>query len=295
MTQRSRLRLAAVALHAGVAYRAGGLLLEPERRTAYALPSIAIAGTGKRVGKTAVAGQLARVARGRVAPGEVVIVAMGRGGPAAPELVEPGAVDLLALLGRSRAGQHAASDFLEDALLAGVTAIGCRRCGGGPGRRRRALDGGRGRGAGRRPAAGADDLRGLGREPAARRGAAHAARHLVGRRSRGGARLPRPLPAAAGRRRAGRRRSPGRGARGRHPRPAARHPGRAVRPGAAALRAGRRAPRGGVHDGPRRHARRAAPGVERAARRRGGAGVGRAGRSPGAAGARSRRSTPTCS
>ncbi len=131
VTQRSRLRLAAVALHAGVAYRAGGLLLEPERRTAYALPSIAIAGTGKRVGKTAVAGQLARVARGRVAPGEVVIVAMGRGGPAAPELVEPGAVDLLALLGRSRAGQHAASDFLEDALLAGVTAIGCRRCGGG--------------------------------------------------------------------------------------------------------------------------------------------------------------------
>ncbi len=131
VTQRSRLRLAAVALHAGVAYRAGGLLLEPEHRTAYDLPSIAVAGTGKRVGKTAVAGQLARVARDLVAPGEVVIVAMGRGGPAAPELVEPDAVDLLALLGRSRAGQHAASDFLEDALLAGVTAIGCRRCGGG--------------------------------------------------------------------------------------------------------------------------------------------------------------------
>ncbi len=131
VTQRSRLRLAAVALHAGVAYRAGGLLLEPERRTAYDLASIAVAGTGKRVGKTAVAGQLARVARDLVAPGEVVIVAMGRGGPAAPELVEPDSVDLRTLLGRSRAGQHAASDFLEDALLAGVTAIGCRRCGGG--------------------------------------------------------------------------------------------------------------------------------------------------------------------
>ena len=131
VTQRSRLRLAAVALHAGVAYRAGGLLLEPERRTAYDLPSITVAGTGKRVGKTAVAGQLARVAKRLVAPGEVVIVAMGRGGPAAPELVAPDEVDALALLGRSRAGQHAASDFLEDALLAGVTAIGCRRCGGG--------------------------------------------------------------------------------------------------------------------------------------------------------------------
>jgi cyclic 2,3-diphosphoglycerate synthetase len=131
VTQRSRLRLAAVALHAGVAYRAGGLLLEPERRGAYLLPSVAVAGTGKRVGKTAVAGQLARVARGVVEPGEVVIVAMGRGGPAAPELVAPGEVDVLALLARSRAGQHAASDFLEDALLAGVTAIGCRRCGAG--------------------------------------------------------------------------------------------------------------------------------------------------------------------
>jgi len=131
VTQRSRLRLAAVALHAGVAYRAGGLLLEPERRAPYALPSVAVAGTGKRVGKTAVAGHLARLARTLVAPGEVVVVAMGRGGPAAPELVEPGDLDLAALLERSRAGAHAASDFLEDALLAGVTAIGCRRCGAG--------------------------------------------------------------------------------------------------------------------------------------------------------------------
>jgi cyclic 2,3-diphosphoglycerate synthetase len=131
VSQRGRLRLASVALAAGVPYRAGGLLLEPERRAPYALPAIAVAGTGKRVGKTAVAGHLARLARELVAPGEVVVVAMGRGGPAAPELVEPAAVDLGALLERSRAGQHAASDFLEDALLAGVTAIGCRRCGGG--------------------------------------------------------------------------------------------------------------------------------------------------------------------
>jgi len=131
VTQRSRLRLAAVALHAGVPYRAGGLLLEPERRAVYGLPSVAVAGTGKRVGKTAVAGHLARLARDLLAPGEVVVVAMGRGGPAAPEVVEPGEVDLAALLARSRAGAHAASDFLEDALLAGVTAIGCRRCGAG--------------------------------------------------------------------------------------------------------------------------------------------------------------------
>ena len=36
--------------------------------------------------------------------------------------------DLLAV---SRRGLHAASDYFEDAVLAGVMTIGCRRCGGG--------------------------------------------------------------------------------------------------------------------------------------------------------------------
>ncbi|MGZ4199824.1 MAG: 2,3-diphosphoglycerate synthetase, partial [Thermoleophilia bacterium] len=35
------------------------------------------------------------------------------------------------LLGASRSGLHAASDYFEDAVLAGVTTVGCRRCGGG--------------------------------------------------------------------------------------------------------------------------------------------------------------------
>jgi cyclic 2,3-diphosphoglycerate synthetase len=35
------------------------------------------------------------------------------------------------LLELSRAGRHAASDYLETAALAGVVTIGCRRCGGG--------------------------------------------------------------------------------------------------------------------------------------------------------------------
>jgi cyclic 2,3-diphosphoglycerate synthase len=57
-------------------------------------------------------------------------VAMGRGGPAQPELLEepPTLDDLLAL---SRSGRHAASDHLEAAALAGVPAVGCRRAGGG--------------------------------------------------------------------------------------------------------------------------------------------------------------------
>ena len=55
---------------------------------------------------------------------------MGRGGPAEPEVAEtpPTIDDLLAL---SRSGRHAASDYLEDAALAGVVTIGCRRAGGG--------------------------------------------------------------------------------------------------------------------------------------------------------------------
>jgi len=60
----------------------------------------------------------------------VVCVAMGRGGPAEPELVttRPTIEELVA---RSRAGQHAASDYLEIAALTGLPTVGCRRAGGG--------------------------------------------------------------------------------------------------------------------------------------------------------------------
>src|SRR5207248_6488302 len=61
---------------------------------------------------------------------DVLVVAMGRGGPREPELVEAPPV-LHELLSLSRAGRHAASDHLEIAALAGVPTIGCRRCGGG--------------------------------------------------------------------------------------------------------------------------------------------------------------------
>jgi cyclic 2,3-diphosphoglycerate synthetase len=55
---------------------------------------------------------------------------MGRGGPEAPEVAdEPPTVD--DLLELSRSGRHAASDYLEDAALAGVDTVGCRRVGGG--------------------------------------------------------------------------------------------------------------------------------------------------------------------
>jgi cyclic 2,3-diphosphoglycerate synthetase len=98
-----------------------------------AMPALAVIGTGKRVGKTAVSGWLARRLDARLAArGGVLVVAMGRGGPPEPELVL-GAAGLgpVELLAASRDGRHAASDCYEDAVLAGVTTIGCRRCGGG--------------------------------------------------------------------------------------------------------------------------------------------------------------------
>lgn len=124
---RERLLLASRVLAAGLRYEGADFRFEPPRYSPFSVPSIAVIGTGKRVGKTAVTGHIARLlARDR----DVVVVAMGRGGPAQPELavVQP---TLPALVELSRAGRHAASDYLEIAALTGLVTIGCRRGGGG--------------------------------------------------------------------------------------------------------------------------------------------------------------------
>ena len=126
---RSRLGLAAQALLAGVAYQGADFRLDPPPRPHVATkPTIAVIGTGKRTGKTAVSAHLARSLR--TPP---VVVAMGRGGPPEPELIDPAEFDLTAagLVRLAASGRHAASDHLEDALMAGVVTIGTRRCGGG--------------------------------------------------------------------------------------------------------------------------------------------------------------------
>jgi cyclic 2,3-diphosphoglycerate synthetase len=122
-----RLQLASRVLAAGIPYVGADFRFDPPSFDPFSLPSLAVIGTGKRVGKTAVTGHVARtLARDR----DVVVVAMGRGGPPEPEVidVQPTVESLLAL---SRAGLHAASDHLETAALAGVVTIGCRRAGGG--------------------------------------------------------------------------------------------------------------------------------------------------------------------
>jgi cyclic 2,3-diphosphoglycerate synthetase len=123
----ARFRLASRVLAHGLPYAGADFRFEAPTLAPFGLPSLAIVGTGKRVGKTAVTGHVARLlARDR----RVVVVAMGRGGPPEPEVVrvQPTVDGLLEL---SRAGRHAASDYLETAALVGVETVGCRRCGGG--------------------------------------------------------------------------------------------------------------------------------------------------------------------
>ena len=129
---RERMRIASLALAAGARYVGSDFELRPpDLRDVSTKPSLAVVGTGKRVGKTAVSGYLARLlAREGFDPG---VVSMGRGGPPRPEVIEGhklevGSAYLLEALGR---GAHAASDYYETAALSRVTTVGCRRCGGG--------------------------------------------------------------------------------------------------------------------------------------------------------------------
>ncbi|HXV33088.1 MAG TPA: 2,3-diphosphoglycerate synthetase, partial [Gaiellaceae bacterium] len=75
---RRRFRLASQALAHGLPYVGADFRLDPVRFAELGHPALAVMGTGKRVGKTAVSGHVARLL---AASREVVVVAMGRGGP----------------------------------------------------------------------------------------------------------------------------------------------------------------------------------------------------------------------
>jgi cyclic 2,3-diphosphoglycerate synthase len=129
---RARNRLIALSAAHGSAYSAGGSFFEqPWTVSSATAPTIAVIGTGKRTGKTAVSAALARHIAS--SGGHPVIVAMGRGGPDKPvvtrgDVDRPTAASLLELAAR---GEHAASDTYEDAVVAGVTTVGARRAGSG--------------------------------------------------------------------------------------------------------------------------------------------------------------------
>ena len=129
---RERMRIASLALWAGARYLGSDFELKPPGfRAVSTKPSLAVIGTGKRVGKTAVSGYLARLlSREGFEPG---VVSMGRGGPPHPEVIEGHKLEVGSeyLLEALERGAHAASDYYETAALSRVTTVGCRRCGGG--------------------------------------------------------------------------------------------------------------------------------------------------------------------
>lgn len=129
-----RLELVGVAASRRLRYVTADTVVEPPAFERIDVPVLEIIGTGKRIGKTAVSAHAARVVDSHLGgDGAVVVVAMGRGGPAEPVVVDRsgGAITVERLLEISRAGSHAASDYLEDAALTGLTTVGCRRVSGG--------------------------------------------------------------------------------------------------------------------------------------------------------------------
>jgi cyclic 2,3-diphosphoglycerate synthetase len=127
---RERMEMVAVALVAGIPYVGPDFRFDPPPLgPPLTVPTLAVIGTGKRTGKTAIAGAAARLAARRGL--EPVIVARGRGGPPEPTLAMAGSVGIDHLVRLAAEGAHAASDYLEDAITTGVTTVGARRAGGG--------------------------------------------------------------------------------------------------------------------------------------------------------------------
>ena len=161
-----KLALAALSLHLGLAYEAPGLRLTPPR---YAeapgdAPKLAVIGTGKRTGKTAVAGHWAALMRERGV--DPVIVCMGRGGPAEPRAAAAG-IGLEELLDGPRP-RRARGVRLPRGRGARRRAHGRLPAGGrGPRGRARRVERGRGRRARGVHGARRDPVRGL-RAPASR-------------------------------------------------------------------------------------------------------------------------------
>lgn len=128
---RRRFKFASIALHNNVGYIGADFYFQPPHlHDILNKPALGIIGTGKRVGKTAISAYVSRLYKQRLNP---VVIAMGRGGPEEPEVLEGDKIELTPqiLLEQSKKGKHAASDYYEDALTSRVRTIGCRRAGGG--------------------------------------------------------------------------------------------------------------------------------------------------------------------
>ncbi len=130
LTYEDRFRIASFLLANGITYTGADFTFRPKSLLKINKPSLAIIGTGKRVGKTAISGFVARTLKEIAKP---AILTMGRGGPEKPEIIKGDRLEITPefLLRIAGEGKHAASDHFEDALTSRVLTIGCRRCGGG--------------------------------------------------------------------------------------------------------------------------------------------------------------------
>lgn len=127
-----RMEIASLLSALGVDYMGSDFTFKaPMFPGAEGVKSIGLIGTGKRVGKTAVSAHVARFyKKNKIKP---VVLAMGRGGPVEPVVIDGNTVliDNEFLMELKRSGKHAASDYVEDAMMSRVMTVGCRRCGGG--------------------------------------------------------------------------------------------------------------------------------------------------------------------
>ena len=132
VNHRIRMTIASFCFFKKASYIGPDFLFKFERHTYKTKnPSISIIGTGKRIGKTAISSFIANIFKKSGL--DILVVAMGRGGPKDPQLLRGEEIDINPeyLLSLSNKGLHASSDYIEDALMSKVTTIGCRRCGGG--------------------------------------------------------------------------------------------------------------------------------------------------------------------
>ncbi len=128
----TRFEVASYILYHGAIYKGSDFEFDPLHFKHFIKKkSIAIWGTGKRIGKTAIGGFIGRTLK--EAKQKPAIITLSRGGPDKPIVVNGNKIhiNLKYLLKIDSQGMHASSDCFEDALTAQVKTFGCRRCGGG--------------------------------------------------------------------------------------------------------------------------------------------------------------------
>jgi len=127
-----RMLIASALMAIGVRYEGGDFAFFPiPFHDVAEHPSIKCIGLGKRVGKTAISTYTAITLKGMGY--KPCVIKAARGGPEEPTVLYGEEMTLSAefLLSVADQGKHAASDYYQEALLAGITTVGARRCGGG--------------------------------------------------------------------------------------------------------------------------------------------------------------------